>query len=802
MACAGMMLVVGCNGDLKDRIDDVEKRVTSLETLTKSLDDLLKSGELLTSATPLPGNAGWTLVFSRGTTITVENTGAPGAPGAPGANGITPKLEVRNNSDGTVTIWYNVTSGYPDSGWVNTEVDLGVAVGDKGDKGDKGDPGQDGQDGRDGQDGAIANLSFKVDENPDEDNTLYLYFSTDNGTTWEALIPISETCLIAAISDNGDGTVTFVINDGSDTTYTFAKAATDITRIEVVKTVIIQGATESDDVVQVTFRVNPSNATVPTSGWELDLVDEYQYYLERSRAGYVTPVGDLFDFDGTVTADGDKKGQYIASITIGNADLNNADYTLALVLNINDILYTSNVFVVNNNLPIVAYVPVDGVSILDEDAEEISTLTLTVGDEVTLSAVIAPENATDKSVAWSVDDDTVVTVIDGVVTAVAEGTAIVTVTAADGQTASVVVTVNPPAVYVESIAIGVKGEDDVVTEIEDDLELIVGDVATLAPIFTPATPDNEDVEWTISDVAPADCITMDADGVITANAEGTATITVTSTATADGEPVTAEVTVKVSRIPVTGVEILSDLLLHPGQTAELVATVKPDNATYKGVTWSVTAAPAGCVTVDNDGVVTAKATGTATITATSVDGDGSIVSNECAVTVTIAGMGIGQGDLEELLLPDYQLRFGELDEETGGQAWNDPAGGTGQIVYNATNVAPFPAGGEIPDVEAALEAKYTGADFVVTYEKLGQFGWRQKKAEDQMNYYGSDATDHLAILEGRIIKTDGITTNNQNNYGDRLVIRITVKLADSDASGLQLPLPDEVIVGYICVRLP
>jgi uncharacterized protein YjdB len=460
------------------------------------------------------------------------------------------------------------------------------------------------------------------------------------------------------------------------------------------------------------------------------------------------------------------------------------------------------VFVVNYNLPIVAYVPVYSVSILDEEENEITALTLTVGEAATLTAVITPDYATDKSVSWSVDpdDNSVIEVVDGVVTAIAEGTATITVTAADGQTATVEVTVVPPAVYVESIEIGLKGEDDVVTPIAGDLELIVGDVATLAPIFTPSTPDVTTVTWSVD---PDDNSVIEiVDGTVTAVAEGTATVTLTSTATEDGEPVTAEINVIVSRIPVVKVEILDELLLHPGQSAELAATVTPDNATYKGVTWSVTADPAGCVTVDTDsGKVTAVAVGTAIITATSVDGDGSVVSNECVVTVTLDRMGVGQGDLEALL-PGYQMRFGELDEETGGQAWNDPAGGTGQDVYNATNVAPFPAGGEIPDVEAALEAKYTGADFVVTYEKLGQFGWRQKKAEDQMNYYGSDATDHLASLNGRIILPDGITTNNQNNFGDRLVIKITAKLAEGDTSGLELPLPDEVIVGYICIRLP
>ena len=81
-------------------------------------------------------------------------------------------------------------------------------------------------------------------------------------------------------------------------------------------------------------------------------------------------------------------------------------------------------------------VPVTGVSL---DRTE---MTLTVGGTGTLTATVAPATATDKSVTWSSSDTTVATVADGVVTAVAVGTATVTVTTADGgKTAACSVTV-------------------------------------------------------------------------------------------------------------------------------------------------------------------------------------------------------------------------------------------------------------------------------------------------------------------------------------------------------------------------
>lgn len=81
-------------------------------------------------------------------------------------------------------------------------------------------------------------------------------------------------------------------------------------------------------------------------------------------------------------------------------------------------------------------VPVTGVT-LDKE-----TMSLTAGSTGTLTATITPENATNKDLTWTSDKEEVATVSDGVVSAVAAGTAHITVTTADGgKTATCVVTV-------------------------------------------------------------------------------------------------------------------------------------------------------------------------------------------------------------------------------------------------------------------------------------------------------------------------------------------------------------------------
>ena len=62
-----------------------------------------------------------------------------------------------------------------------------------------------------------------------------------------------------------------------------------------------------------------------------------------------------------------------------------------------------------------------------------NNLTLDVGKSDTLTATITPSNATNQNVAWSSDNETVATVSNGLVTAIAPGTATITVTTEDGS---------------------------------------------------------------------------------------------------------------------------------------------------------------------------------------------------------------------------------------------------------------------------------------------------------------------------------------------------------------------------------
>ena len=74
----------------------------------------------------------------------------------------------------------------------------------------------------------------------------------------------------------------------------------------------------------------------------------------------------------------------------------------------------------------------------------------------------------------------------------------------------------------------------------------------------------------------------------------------------------------------------SELTLAVGQTEQLIATIEPENATNKNVSWS--SSNEEVATVDEDGTVRAVGAGTATITVTTEDGNKTAT---CKVTVIV-----------------------------------------------------------------------------------------------------------------------------------------------------------------------
>ncbi len=253
-----------------------------------------------------------------------------------------------------------------------------------------------------------------------------------------------------------------------------------------------------------------------------------------------------------------------------------------------------------------------------------TALEMVEGGTTTLSATVLPANATNKAVTWTSSKTSVVTVQNGLVTAVKEGEAVVTATAADGSNvkATCRITVLKKEIKVTGITLS-----------KESVALKEGEITTLSATVAPANATNKAVTWTSSN---EDVVTVN-NGSVTAVKDGEAVVTATA---ADGSNVKATCTVTVSKkdttVKVTDITLSKEsVALKEGETATLTATVKPDNATNRAVTWQ--SSDTNVVTVEN-GKVTAKKKGTATITAASTDGTG--ISASCSVTVTVPVKGI------------------------------------------------------------------------------------------------------------------------------------------------------------------
>ena len=158
----------------------------------------------------------------------------------------------------------------------------------------------------------------------------------------------------------------------------------------------------------------------------------------------------------------------------------------------------------------------------------------------TLSATIAPTDATIKDIVWE-SSNPQVAIVDqsGKITALSLGTAIITATAVDGSDTSI------------SCEIRVKGIEPKITLSQTEATLPVNDIMTLTYIVTPSiTP----VEWSTSNPNVA-YLKKNSDGsvVVVGMAEGEAIITATATAT-DGTSSSASCKVFVGIDGVEGIE--------------------------------------------------------------------------------------------------------------------------------------------------------------------------------------------------------------------------------------------------------
>lgn len=175
---------------------------------------------------------------------------------------------------------------------------------------------------------------------------------------------------------------------------------------------------------------------------------------------------------------------------------------------------------------------------------------------------------------------------------------------------------------VKTFTTGVVPVESVTLNKEDYTFNSIGNTIYLTATVLPSDATNKEIDWSSDNEAVA---TVDQYGKVTANGNGTATITVIT----KDQSKTATCAITVAQL-MTGITLSStSLTLIEGEEQTLIATVNPDNANDKSVTWN--SSDESVATVDASGKVTAISKGRATITALANDSSG--VTATCDVTV-------------------------------------------------------------------------------------------------------------------------------------------------------------------------
>ncbi|MFT8314005.1 MAG: Ig-like domain-containing protein, partial [Clostridium sp.] len=402
--------------------------------------------------------------------------------------------------------------------------------------------------------------------------TIYPYNAANQAVTWTTsdskVATVSSSGYVTAIGA-GTATITATTVDGSKTatckvTVTPPVAVTSVTMSRTTDTLTIGG---TDDLGTTIYPYNAANQAViwTTSDSKIATV---------SSSGYVTAIG-----AGTAT---------ITATTVDGSKTATCKVTV--------------------NSP----VAVTSVALSK------TTSNLSIGGTDYISATVSPRNAANQAVIWTTSNSSVVIITNTYsfgevdIKGIAAGTATITATTADGsKIATCKVTVTAP-VAVTSVALS-KTKDT----------LTVGGTDYLNTTIYPYNAANKNIAWTSSDSSVA---AVDSNGNVTAIGIGTATITVT---TDDGAKTASCVVTVNAPVKATSVTLnkTSDTL-SLWDSEYLYATVNPDNATNKSVTW--TTSDPSVVTVDYYGWIRATGVGTATITATTEDGSKTAT---CVITV-------------------------------------------------------------------------------------------------------------------------------------------------------------------------
>lgn len=229
-----------------------------------------------------------------------------------------------------------------------------------------------------------------------------------------------------------------------------------------------------------------------------------------------------------------------------------------------------------------------------------SDTTLLIGEELQLTVTTTPSSIPVPTIVWTSSNSSIAIVdSEGWVTAKSVGVAKITATTEDFAFQSICnISVLP------IIATGIKLNTDY-------LELFIGEVDTLTYNIMPPNATDPKINWFSLDSLIA---FIDQDGIVKANALGSTTIFIKT-----GNSFSDSCNILVKPIPISSIELSEkSITIEVNESAILVVTIIPENATNKNIFWS---SSNNSIATVNNGAIQGNGVGNAVITAKSESGD-------------------------------------------------------------------------------------------------------------------------------------------------------------------------------------
>jgi uncharacterized protein YjdB len=168
-----------------------------------------------------------------------------------------------------------------------------------------------------------------------------------------------------------------------------------------------------------------------------------------------------------------------------------------------------------------------------------------------------------------------------------------------------------------------------------------------------------------------------------------------------------------SIVPVTGVSLnQNSATINKGNTLQLIATVLPENATNKNVTWS--SSNTALATVSSTGMVTGITDGNATITVTTADG---AFTATCVITVTtvnipVTGVSIQPPAISICVGQTYQLSPIVIPENATNKAVTWSSSNTAVATVSSTGLVTAVSSGTATITVTMVDGAFTATCFV------------------------------------------------------------------------------------------